>query len=136
MYHEVQKENPEEISERNVESMKGRWKRLSENENKWIVAYKEAYRRKRSGMRQSDIEKEAHAIYEAGDNKFQDLIIFNDVMCKNPKRELKFDNDSTRFRDENQQGNKESGGSSKRSRTSEDGEYSMHCTSSHVIYTY
>ncbi|KAL8523800.1 hypothetical protein ACS0TY_013684 [Phlomoides rotata] len=34
MYQEAQKENPEEISERNVESMKGRWKRLSENANK------------------------------------------------------------------------------------------------------
>ncbi|KAL8531282.1 hypothetical protein ACS0TY_008055 [Phlomoides rotata] len=33
-----------------MESMKGRWKRLSENANKWIVAYKEAYRRKRSGI--------------------------------------------------------------------------------------
>ncbi|KAL8550574.1 hypothetical protein ACS0TY_009122 [Phlomoides rotata] len=33
-----------------MESMKGRWKRLSENANKWIAAYKEAYRRKRSGM--------------------------------------------------------------------------------------
>ncbi|KAL8466788.1 hypothetical protein ACS0TY_035733 [Phlomoides rotata] len=33
MYHEAQKENPEEISEKNVESMKGRWKQLSENAN-------------------------------------------------------------------------------------------------------
>ncbi|KAL8523592.1 hypothetical protein ACS0TY_013538 [Phlomoides rotata] len=125
MYHEAQKENPEEISERNVESMKGRWKRLNENANKWIAAYKEAYRRKRSGMSQSDIEKEAHAIYEASGNKFQDLFVFNDVMCKNSKWELKFDNDSTRFCDENEQGNEESGGSSKRSSTSEDGEYSI-----------
>ncbi|KAL8460765.1 hypothetical protein ACS0TY_032322 [Phlomoides rotata] len=59
IYHENRQENPREISERNVESMKGRWKRLTENANKWIAAYKEAYRRKISGMSQNDIEKEA-----------------------------------------------------------------------------
>ncbi|KAL8467362.1 hypothetical protein ACS0TY_030859 [Phlomoides rotata] len=58
IYHENRQENPEEIS---VESMKDRWKRRSENANKWIAAYKEAYRRKRSGMSQNNIEKEAHS---------------------------------------------------------------------------
>ncbi|KAL8465187.1 hypothetical protein ACS0TY_034618 [Phlomoides rotata] len=66
MYHKARKENLKEISERNVELLKGLWKRLSENSNKWIIAYKKTYRRKRSGMRQNDIEKEAHSIYETG----------------------------------------------------------------------
>ncbi|KAL8505385.1 hypothetical protein ACS0TY_016571 [Phlomoides rotata] len=63
IYHENRQENPGEISERNVKSMKGRWKQLSENANKWIVAYKEAYRRKRSVMSQNVFEKEALSIY-------------------------------------------------------------------------
>ncbi|KAL8549038.1 hypothetical protein ACS0TY_008060 [Phlomoides rotata] len=99
-----------------MESMKGRWKRLSENANKWIVAYKEAYRRKRSGiagMSQMILRKKL----------FQFMKRVAAIMCKNPKWEIKLDHDSTHFRDENEQGNEESGGSSKRSRTSEDGEY-------------
>ncbi|XP_057790959.1 uncharacterized protein LOC131008076 [Salvia miltiorrhiza] len=72
--------------------MKGRWKRLNENGNKWVAACREANARRRSGMSDNDVEKEAHSIYEAGGNKFLDL---------------------------------ESGGSSKRSKTSEDGGFSI-----------
>ncbi|XP_057791312.1 glutathione S-transferase T2-like [Salvia miltiorrhiza] len=69
--------------------MKGRWKRLNENENKWVAACKEANARRRSGMSDDDVEKEAHSIYEA----YVD--------------------------------NQESGASSKRSKTSEDGGFSI-----------
>ncbi|XP_057774869.1 uncharacterized protein LOC130993850 [Salvia miltiorrhiza] len=114
MYHEAQKENPDEISPRNIESMKGHFKRLNENANKWIAACKEANARKRSGMSQKDIEMEAHSIYEAGGSKFQDLVVFNDVMSKHPKWNLAI----------NEVGDdQESGGSTKRSKTSEDGDY-------------
>ncbi|KAL8547953.1 hypothetical protein ACS0TY_007304 [Phlomoides rotata] len=46
-------------------------------------------------------------------------------MSKHPKWELKLDHDSTRFCAEDEEGNEESGDSSKRSRTSEDGSYSI-----------
>ncbi|XP_057808587.1 uncharacterized protein LOC131023061 [Salvia miltiorrhiza] len=93
--------------------MKGRFKRLNENANKWIAACKKANARKRSRMSQKDIEMEAHSIYEAGGNKFQDLVVFNDVMSKHPKWNLAI----------NEVGDQESGGSTKRSKTSEDGDY-------------
>ncbi|CAA0836751.1 DNA binding [Striga hermonthica] len=122
LYHEHQAEKPDELNERNIESMKGRWKQLNENANKWVAAYKEACVRKRSGMTDKDVENEAQRIYEAGGSKFQDSIVFNEVMCKHPKWELL--QDKTRFRPEDEEGNdEESGGSTKRSRTSEDAEY-------------
>ncbi|XP_057803252.1 uncharacterized protein LOC131018554 [Salvia miltiorrhiza] len=112
MYHEAQKENPNEIGPRNIESMKGRFKRLNENANKWIAACKEANARRRSGMSQKDIAMEAHSIYEAGGIKFQDLVVFNDVMSKHLKWNLAI----------NEVGDdQESGGSTKRSKTAEDG---------------
>ncbi|CAA0840995.1 DNA binding [Striga hermonthica] len=124
LYHEHQAEKPDELNERNIESMKGRWKRLNENANKWMAAYKEACVRKRSGMTDKDVENEAHRIYKAGGSKFQDSIVFNEVMCKHPKWELIPLQDKTRFRPEDEEGNdEESGGSSKRSRASEDAEY-------------
>ncbi|KAL8470166.1 hypothetical protein ACS0TY_032877 [Phlomoides rotata] len=101
--------------------MKCHFKRLDENINKWVVAYTEAHGRKKSGMSQQDVEKEAHAIYEKGDHKFLDLHVFNEGMSKNFKWEIKLDRDSIRFR----AANEESGGSSKRSMTSEDGAYSI-----------
>ncbi|XP_057808415.1 uncharacterized protein LOC131022888 [Salvia miltiorrhiza] len=105
LYEQAQADNPEELSERNVDMIKGRWKRLNENGNKWLAACKEAYSRKRSGMSQADVEKEAHAIYnETCGCRFQDLVVFNEVMYE--------------------VSNEESGGSSKRSRTSEHGDYS------------
>lgn len=81
MFHEAQTENPEDMKERTVDMLKGRFKRLNESASKWIAACKEAHSRKRSGMSQKDIEKEAHTIYEASGNKFTDLIVFNEVMC-------------------------------------------------------
>lgn len=106
LYHEAQKENPNEISERNVDSIKGRWKRLDENGIKWIAAYKEAYGRKTSEMSPKDVEKEAHAIYEVKGKKFQDWLVFNEVMSKHPKWVIKLDHDSTRSRAENEENEK------------------------------
>ncbi|XP_057811298.1 uncharacterized protein LOC131025522 [Salvia miltiorrhiza] len=65
LYHNTQAENPNELNERNIESMKGRWKRLNENGNKWVAACREANARRRSGMSNNDVEKEVHSIYEA-----------------------------------------------------------------------
>ena len=50
LYNEARAENPEEIGERNIDSLKGRYKRLNENGGKWVAALKEANGRKRSGM--------------------------------------------------------------------------------------
>ncbi|KAL8469409.1 hypothetical protein ACS0TY_032300 [Phlomoides rotata] len=105
MYEEARTENPNKINEnKNIDSMKDCFKRLNENTNKWIVACKEAHGRKRSGMSQQD-----------------DSDVFNEVMSKYPKWGLKLDHDSTCFRAGDEKGNEESDGSSKRSRTSEDG---------------
>ncbi|CAA0807110.1 DNA binding [Striga hermonthica] len=126
LYHEHQAEKPDELSERNIQSLKGRWKRLNENANKWVAAYQEACSRRRSGMNKNDVEKEAQTIYEAGGSKFMDLTVFNEVMCKHPKWALTSYHDRTHFRPENEKcDDEESRGSSKRSKTSEDVEHSM-----------
>ncbi|KAJ9546400.1 hypothetical protein OSB04_018943 [Centaurea solstitialis] len=104
--------------------MKSRYARLNEAANKWIAAYREAYRQKRSGMSTKDVEKEAHAIFEMGGSKFNDLIVFNEVMCKHPKWDLQLGSNTTRSRPHIEVDDEESGGSTKRSRTSEEGDYS------------
>ncbi|CAA0831077.1 calcium-dependent protein kinase 29 [Striga hermonthica] len=76
-------------------------------------------------MSMKDVEKEAHIIYEAGGSKFTDLHVFEEVMRKHPKWELKLDRDSTRSRPEDEASNEESHGSSKRSRTTDDGDFSI-----------
>ncbi|KAI3778280.1 hypothetical protein L2E82_07461 [Cichorium intybus] len=125
LYAEAQAENPGKIGNRNEDAMRGRCKRLSKNAQKWVGAYQEAYRRKRSGMSQKDIENEAHKIYEAnGNNKFNDFVVFNEVMCKHPKWALQKDRETTRSHPASEMGNEESGGSTKRSRTTEEGDYS------------
>ena len=43
MYEQTRAENPTEIGPRNENQMKGRFKRLNENANKWIAAYRAAY---------------------------------------------------------------------------------------------
>ncbi|KAL3644493.1 hypothetical protein CASFOL_009673 [Castilleja foliolosa] len=118
-YEEAQIEDPEEINERNIESLKGRFTRLNKNAQKWIAANIEAHRRVKSGTSQLDMEKEVYQLYEG---KFTDLYVFNEVMSKVPKWELKLDQDS-RSRAYDDVGNKESGGSTKRTKTSADGEY-------------
>ncbi|XP_023768986.1 uncharacterized protein LOC111917541 [Lactuca sativa] len=77
-------------------------------------------------MSLKDIENEAHKLYEASGNKFNDIIVFNDVMCKHEKWALELDRDTTRSRPECEVGNEESGGSSKRSKTTEKGEFCVH----------
>ncbi|XP_042065512.1 uncharacterized protein LOC121809026 [Salvia splendens] len=80
-----------------MESLKGRWKRLNENDNKWVATLREANAQRRSGMSDQDVENEAHRIYKGdGGNDFQDLIVFN-----------------------------EDGSNSKRIKTSESGEYTI-----------
>ncbi|KAG6437560.1 hypothetical protein SASPL_102479 [Salvia splendens] len=86
LYHECQAQNPDEINKRNMDSLKGRWKRLNGNDNKWVAACRAANARKRSGMSDQDVENEAHSIYKGdGSNDFQDLIVFNEVMSKHEK---------------------------------------------------
>ncbi|KAL8201935.1 hypothetical protein R6Q57_011082 [Mikania cordata] len=118
MYDTTQAENPEKLSLRNEAQMKGRFKRLSENGQKWVAAYME----RKNGMNQKDIESEAHELYEQDKrNKFTDYVVFNKFMCKHQKWALQLDQDTSRSRLE--EGNEESGGRSKRSRTTEEGEY-------------
>ncbi|KAJ9547490.1 LOW QUALITY PROTEIN: hypothetical protein OSB04_020033 [Centaurea solstitialis] len=123
-YEETRAENPEGLRIRNENQMKSRYARLNEAANKWIVAYREAYRQKRSGMSTKDVEKEAHAIFEMGGSKFNDLIVFNEVMCKHPKWDLQLGSNTTRSRPHIEVDDEESGGSIKRSKTSEEGGYS------------
>ncbi|XP_057799321.1 uncharacterized protein LOC131015092 isoform X1 [Salvia miltiorrhiza] len=134
LYQEARTNNLEELGERNIDMIKGRWKRLNENGNKWVAAYKEACALKRIGMSLADVELEAHAIYEASGSKFRDSVVFNEVMSKHPKWDLT-SQDFSRLHPKNketipespknEETIQESGGSSKRSRTSEDGDYSM-----------
>ncbi|GKC20617.1 glutathione S-transferase T3-like protein [Tanacetum coccineum] len=126
MYEQTRAENPKDIGPRNENQMKGRFKRLSENGSKWVAAYRAAYSRKTSGMNLKDVELDAHKIYEADGSKFLDLTVFNEVMCKNPKWMLNIDRDNTRSHPIDEEPNEESGGSTKRSRTSEEGEYVVH----------
>lgn len=126
MYEQTRSENPKDIGPRNENQMKGRFKRLSENGSKWVAAYRAAYSRKTSGMNLKDVELEAHKIYEADGSKFLDLTVFNEVMCKNPKWMLNIDRDNTGSHPMDGEPNEESGGSTKRSRTTEEGEYVVH----------
>lgn len=118
---QMENPNPKRFGNRNIAQMKGRWKRLNESVQKWVAAYREAYRHKRSGMSMNDVENEAHKIYEAGGSKFNDSVVFNTVMCNHPKWDLQLHRDTTRT--EREVGDEESGSSTKRSRTSEEGDY-------------
>ncbi|KAJ9558025.1 hypothetical protein OSB04_012639 [Centaurea solstitialis] len=123
-YEQTRAENPEGLGIRNDNQMKSHYARLNEVANKWIDAYREAYRQKMSEMSTKDVEKEAHAIFEMGGSKFNDLIVFNEVMCKHPKWDLQLGSNTTRSRPHIEVDDEESGGSTKRSRTSEEGDYS------------
>ncbi|MFS7963682.1 hypothetical protein Hanom_Chr08g00741221 [Helianthus anomalus] len=123
MYDGTQAKNPEKIGERNIDQMKGRYYRLNENTRKWVAAYREAYHRARSRTSQRDIENDAHKIYEKSGKKFNDSIVFNEVMCKNPKWALEIPCGTTRYRSEHEVDDEESHGSTKRIMTSEEGYY-------------
>ncbi|KAJ9546804.1 hypothetical protein OSB04_019347 [Centaurea solstitialis] len=97
-YDETRAENPEGLGIRNENQMKSRHARLNEAANKLVAEYREAYRQKRSGMSTKDAEKEAYAIF--------------------------LEHNTTRSRPEYEVDDEESGGSTKRSRTSE-GDYSV-----------
>ncbi|GKA04404.1 glutathione S-transferase T3-like protein [Tanacetum coccineum] len=97
------------------------------NENEQVgAATGITYSRMKSGMSMKDVELDAHKIYEGDGSKFLDLTVFNEVMCKHPKWMLNIDRDNTRSRPIDEEPNEESGGSTKRSRTSEEGEYVVH----------
>lgn len=83
MYGQAHVENLGKIgNKKNMDQMRGCYNRLSENAQKWVDVCQKAYRRKKSGMSQKDIENEAHKIYEAnGNKKFSNLVVFNEVMC-------------------------------------------------------
>ncbi|XP_042003879.1 uncharacterized protein LOC121752855 [Salvia splendens] len=104
--------------------MKCRWKRLNENANKWVAACREANARRRSGMSDQDVENEAHSIYQAaGDNKFHDLIVFNEVMSKHPKWCI---HDTTHVFPNNENvAYEQDSSNSKRKKPSESGEYTI-----------
>nr|KAJ0216518.1 hypothetical protein LSAT_V11C300115350 [Lactuca sativa] len=105
----------------NEDQMSGHYKQLSENAQKWVGVYKEENLRT-NGMsrKEKDAENEAHKIYEASRNNFND-IIFLMKLCA-----LELHCDTTRYRPECEAGNEKSGGSTKRSRTTEEGEYCVH----------
>lgn len=95
LYDEARAKNSEKLKPRTDKQMNGRWRRLNENANKWINAYRKAYKQNTSKMSLKDIENEAHKIYAAGGSKFKDYIVFNEVMCNHPNWKLMDDFDTT-----------------------------------------
>ncbi|XP_042051384.1 uncharacterized protein LOC121796642 [Salvia splendens] len=84
-----------------------------------VGAYKKAHDRATSGQSKEDIEKATQQLY--GKSKFTHHMVFEEVMRLNPKWELKLNSTgSTRFQPD-EDSLEESRGSSKRSRTSEEG---------------
>ncbi|XP_042016167.1 glutathione S-transferase T3-like [Salvia splendens] len=119
LYEQTRKENPSIGEERSLESLKQRYKRLNANVSKWVGAYKKTHDRATSGQSKEDIEKAAQQLY--GKSKFSHHKVFEEVMRLNPKWELKLNStSSTRFQPD-EDSLEESRGSSKRSRTSEEG---------------
>ncbi|XP_047942200.1 glutathione S-transferase T2-like [Salvia hispanica] len=119
LYEQTRKENPTMGQPRSMESLRQHYKRINANVSKWIGAYKHAHDRATSGQSKEDIEKTAQQLY--GKNKFTHHKVFEEVMRYNPKWELKLNSTgSTRFQPD-EDSLEESRGSSKRSRTSEEG---------------
>ncbi|XP_047954064.1 glutathione S-transferase T3-like, partial [Salvia hispanica] len=107
-YEQTRKENPTMGAQRSLESLRQRYRRLNANVSKWIAAYKRAHERATSGQSNEDIEKAAQQIY--GKGKFT---------------HHQPDDDSL----------EESRGSSKRSRTSEEGGPQINSTPGSVSST-
>nr|GEW71719.1 RNA polymerase II [Tanacetum cinerariifolium] len=105
MYDQIKAENQKDIGPRNENQMKGRFKRFSKNGSKWFAAYTTTYSRKTSGVRLKDVELDAHKIFEGNDR---------DKTCL-------------------QEPNEESGGSTKRSRVGDEGDYVSTPTKKHQI---
>ncbi|KAL6571591.1 hypothetical protein OROHE_003234 [Orobanche hederae] len=128
LYEQARSENSKTMGdERSTESLRNRYKRLNTNVTKWISAYREAYGRKKSGMSQKDIEKEAQTIY--GKSKFMHHEVFEQVMRNHPKWELKIGREDTCSHPDDEDNIEESRGSSKRSRINEDGDAPTDSTS-------
>ncbi|CAI9272377.1 unnamed protein product [Lactuca saligna] len=60
-------------------------------------------------MSMKDVENESHKLYETSGSKFNDTIVFNEVMCQHRKWDLQLDHDATRSRLEYEVGYEESG---------------------------
>ncbi|KAL8257523.1 hypothetical protein R6Q59_029564 [Mikania micrantha] len=75
-------------------------------------------------MSEKNIESEAHKIYEQDGNKFNDIVVFNEVMCKHPKWVLELHHETTRSHPKCDPENEECGGSTKILRITEYGDYS------------
>nr|KAJ0227113.1 hypothetical protein LSAT_V11C100020080 [Lactuca sativa] len=60
LYDANQAKNPGKIGNMNIAQMKGHYKLLNESAGKWVGVYREAYRKRRSGMSMKDVENEAH----------------------------------------------------------------------------
>nr|KAJ0205358.1 hypothetical protein LSAT_V11C500278470 [Lactuca sativa] len=104
------------------------YKRHGKNQKKtsiWaqVGVNREAYRKRRIGMSMKDVENEAHKLYETSGSKFNDTILFNEVMCKHRKWDLQLDHDATRSHPKYEVDDEESGGSTKRSRSTKEGDY-------------
>lgn len=132
LYDAAQAENPEKLSKRNENQIKGRYKRLNDSALKWIAAYQEACHRKTSEMGEKDVENEAHKIYEESGSKFHDTIVFNEVMCKHPNWDIHIDRVTTHFCPKCEEGSEENGNKTKRSRFTEEGDY---CVNPNLVTT-
>ncbi|XP_074293680.1 uncharacterized protein LOC141620807 [Silene latifolia] len=126
MYEQYRRENPDKIGERNLDSMKGRHQRICKNVNSWVACYRKAYARKSSGMGMSDVKKDAHAQYtQVNRSNFNDMAVFEEVMSKLKKWEVPtgMDMGGNQYVEEGDDIIQESEGSTKRSKTNEDGDY-------------
>ncbi|KAL8246021.1 hypothetical protein R6Q59_007237 [Mikania micrantha] len=121
LYDETKAENPEKLDRRNEDPMKGHFKRLNQNAQKWVSACQDAYCRGKNRTSQKNIESEAYKIYEQDGNKFNDIVVFNEVMCKRPKWALELHHDIVRSHHKCEVDNEESDGSNNRSRTHKKG---------------
>ena len=118
-YEQIRKENPTMGEQRSLESLRQCYRRLNKNVSKWIAAYKRAHERATSGQSNEDIEKAAQQIY--GKGKFTHHQVFESVMRHHPKWELKLNSTGSSRYQPDDDSLEESRGSSKRSRTSEEG---------------
>lgn len=121
IYEQARAENPNIGGSRTAESLRQRFRRLNKNVTLWIAVYKKAYERRTSGQSMEDVEKIAQTMY--GKSKFTHHEVFEKVMRHYPNWELKLNSTGyTRSRPDDDDSVDESHGSSKKSRTDEDGD--------------
>ncbi|KAK9669846.1 hypothetical protein RND81_13G158800 [Saponaria officinalis] len=128
MYEQYRRENPDKIGERNLDSMKGRHQRICKNVNSWVACYRKAYARKSSGMSMSDVKQEALAQYtQVNKSNFNEMTVWQEVMSNLKKWEVPtgMDMGGNQYVEEGDDIIHESEGSTKRSKTNEDGDYAI-----------